>query len=367
MSCSCSFSHLFVVANRSKFVSAIGVLSFGLVVIMLPIAIFQATDYETDSARANKVAQYNKAVAAWTADGFARFRAAMRDGGLLVKGPDGFLHLLKADFTCPKLKDSMDGVTAYTSCLQYTLSGPLTAPFWQSRLIAPVSIIMNVSSGPIVLGSPNVQFTQTQIENSGSWKDCVYEHQGSFFRENNTCAVYQVRQNLCVQLNNGAGDGSWTLGDVLCPLGTNTWTTQKPANPYSSTPTSIYPDPPMTTIVRSTTDPFLAAVQITDGSLNFGVSKVRRMASAIVLFVNSAIFLTIGTIVGIMICIEAGPYLEGYQDVHAYDALDSKDERTAQPREKAPSAGLSVAVDPPQHLDTLDAPLNTNADTIHEL
>ena len=236
------------------------------------------------------LARYAAAVATWSGTARAAFAAATFSVAGVSLVADGSPDV--------PLADRGSGLPPSYAPLRFSLpAGAAAAAFFGNAAVPynlstalALQLVANGSSLPVTAPLPLFRQSWQSIasKTGGAAQTCVSVYSGLWDASSSTCYMYDALTSVCVQVSPGSS-GAWQLDSSLGGYGCDpasgfagpsstyvrvlaTGTTK--AAPFAA-PLSFAN---LSVTVRSASDPLLAALALTGGSLNFGVGASPLLA-----------------------------------------------------------------------------------------
>eukprot|EP01062_Namystynia_karyoxenos_P023101 TRINITY_DN18886_c0_g1_i1.p1 TRINITY_DN18886_c0_g1~~TRINITY_DN18886_c0_g1_i1.p1 ORF type:complete len:394 (+),score=115.41 TRINITY_DN18886_c0_g1_i1:79-1182(+) len=267
----------------------------GLSVACLAFGIYTFTAKGLDNARLERVAAFNAAVERWERAGARDAFASL--GALSLHGlPDAAGHVeLRAATDGDSLLDHHHDLSDYRP-LRYEYKGSLlfgtqhgkVSP-WREITADPQCGIGN-STELFPLAHEPVQLSTVHSFPDGNWKDCDFRHHGTLMTSQHVCNVYFRAAGLCFRLQQQGGqwrpaDKAGCYSPHYSPVHRSV---KERVGRTNSPPPELYLEG-SAVVVRSADDPYLAAYNITGGTLAFGQTHNERIKSSIVFIVIGSV------------------------------------------------------------------------------
>eukprot|EP01062_Namystynia_karyoxenos_P073232 TRINITY_DN70063_c0_g1_i1.p1 TRINITY_DN70063_c0_g1~~TRINITY_DN70063_c0_g1_i1.p1 ORF type:complete len:405 (+),score=101.16 TRINITY_DN70063_c0_g1_i1:98-1312(+) len=283
--------------ERQQFYGVTALLTLGAVGSLV-WALYELSNGEQDEVRAARVGEYNTAAERWdnaSRDIFAQVGNISIWGWHHSSQPVK-LHLATRAYS-HLWRDSPSDVLGYRPAW-YEFEGPIPLsdstpglPGWQA-LSANLSVEFG-GQPPVPFPGP-VILSQSVVWHTGNWKQCQFHHHGSLAADKRICTSYRVLRELCFTVRRGR-DGRWAPsgGGCVLPLEAPPRAVLSivPSPRFESDP----PGPSQTRLlnvhiaVRSVDDPYLVALNETEGELRFGLTPAQRVTMGVVGLVLAAI------------------------------------------------------------------------------
>jgi hypothetical protein len=246
----------------------------------------------TPSDRKSLVNQYNSAVDTWVSTGYG----AYTNVSFKLSFANGVTNILAADYSADKLKDNGNDIKSYTQYLKYDQT---YSPHWKSPSptgswptqdsLAPtlssiraighsITVTQSMLLGPAavnelivvsVSGNTTYQRRQNCLSGGNQWDGSACRQSLVLF---SACAI----ADLSVTSRTASIGNSAAFSGCFPPtVGSSLTLYQYMQGNYNPTTMNVY--------VRSSQDPYVVALQITHGSLSFGLSEGQRLTLGFIL------------------------------------------------------------------------------------
>jgi len=283
-----------------------------LIIIGL-IVLFSAA---TSNSRGDETKLYNKSVDAWTSTYRAEFATSM---GWTTFLDDNDKATLTADTTTDPLNDDHTSDLHSYVALKYTL--PLAAIIptltfetdsYDAGLYNQTLTFNSTDSSHSVVSFNLLQILLAQATNaqmncdvSGTQSDtnscpnvCQNKYAGVYDSFEGECDVLQVIKSFCGKVSLVSGqwgpdftNGGYGCGPSLALPSSGTFPVETYTNVAPPNDGDIVDFGGVTVTLRSAHDPYIAAAQITGGSLDFGLTKAQKAGAGLIIIIIGAVFM----------------------------------------------------------------------------
>jgi len=159
---------------------------------------------------------------------------------------------------------------------------------WGDSRNATVTIKLHLDTQEGALLISNVQLSRTDLLPYANLKSCSYVYHGSWNADRKSCETYHRLKAVCVAMSWDSNNHRWQLQHGCRPGGAFTEYDQvqgeSSAVGHGAPPNGHVPLSDLEMTLRSSQDPFISAMNLTDGSLNFGRSRDELWVTACMYF-----------------------------------------------------------------------------------
>ena len=280
------------------------------------IVLFSAAD----DTRGEKEANYNKAVNSWTNTGRDEFEGAM---GFSVFQNDGSLYPFIVDTTGDDLDDTADTLQSYKALkyvasnavlfsTNYTNNGNTISKDINFLVMNGNTTFINSLNGftvkslsPSQLSEQTPCRTNTYNSNSNdpTCASVCVNLGGVYDNARDSCAVKSIMTKACIKLivNNNRWIPDQDFGGYGCYPGNDlSWAPEEYRTSNVQNGDSI--NIGATAIVlRSSSDPFVIAGDMTDGTYNFGLTTGQKLATGLILIIIGGVFMAPAILITVLV------------------------------------------------------------------
>mmetsp|Transcript_109216 Transcript_109216/g.189275 ORF Transcript_109216/g.189275 Transcript_109216/m.189275 type:complete len:373 (-) Transcript_109216:368-1486(-) len=313
-------------ACRKPVPTAVAITSLLTSTVLFFLAVFYwRGNPKVDRARADKLEQYCFAISKWNDTARSLFEGAYKTGvysridfdlqentavvnelgGMQLEPSEGRIQLddPEAEYSLPTYHG-----------LYYSYDGPITLMVKPYR---DLGASIAFAFGGQTLSLP-VEISRTQDHGAIGWKMCDYQKHGAYVslpeHPGGTCLVFQKVQRLCVRVLYDTRQQLWVLknNSTSCVVDqVNTY-----AADYGFVPVQRHQGPEALNIshihieLRSADDPDLVAHDLTNGTMNFGITVSQQWQAAVAFGVSGLLCAVTGSVLFFCCIKECGYYAE---------------------------------------------------------